>query len=177
MLESARARLRRVEEKDLKLLVKWRNDPEIWKHFFNAFPLYDTAQKAWYEDLRRSQSRVLFVIEDKKSAKPAGTVGLDKIDFRNQSAEFGNLLIGERKFLGRGLAREASSLAVDYAFGHLNLRRVYLYVFKENTAAVKIYEGLGFKREGILREAMFAEGKFKDLLLMSLLKTERKNSA
>lgn len=171
-LRGERALLRGVEPEDLDLLAEWRNAPENWRCFFNPRPILRARQKAWREALLKDESRLFFMIVDLRSGQPAGTIGLDHIDRLNQSAEIGNVLIGERRFRGAGLAREASALLLDFAFSRLNLRRVYLYVFAENKPAVSLYRALGFKREGILREAAFSDGRFKDLLLMAVLKGE-----
>lgn len=166
--------LRRVETSDLDLIADWRNTPAIWQHFFNPLPIIHSRQKQWLKALRQDDSKLLLMIVHRQDRLPIGTIGLDRIDLRNQSAEIGNLLIGNAKYAGRGLAREASALLMDQAFYKMNLRRIYLYVFADNRRAIRLYHSLGFKEEGTLREAIFAEGQFKDLLLMAVLRRDFK---
>lgn len=57
-------------------------------------------------------------------------------------------------------------------FGDLNLRRIFLRVLADNTAAIRLYQSLGFIEEGRLREAVFVDGRYQDLLMMGLLQSE-----
>jgi len=175
MLIGQRVRLRLVEEEDLPLLVTWRNTPLIWACFFNTFPLCMAAQKAWFANLITDQSKQLFMVCTLEGDEPIGTIGLDHIDFANQSTELGNMLIGKQEALGKGYAAEAMELMLCYCFLRLNMNRVCLKVYADNTRAVKLYERCGFSAEGTLREAQFEGGSFKDLLVMSLLRREFKS--
>ncbi|MBI3985471.1 MAG: GNAT family N-acetyltransferase [Lentisphaerae bacterium] len=171
-LRGPRIVLRRVETSDLGLIAAWRNTPAIWRCFFNTLPIAHSQQGKWLKALRLDDSKLLFMIVARRTNRPIGTIGLDHIDQRNQSAEYGNLVIGVSEQRGRGFAREASALLLDFAFSRMNLRRISLYVFAGNQPAVRLYRSLGFKQEGKLRKAVYAEGRFKDLLLMAALKDD-----
>ena len=164
--------LRIVEEEDLPLIVDWRNAPSIWANFFNKFPLSKGKQKDWFERMLKDESRMLFMICTIKEKKTIGTIGLDHIDFGNQTAEYGNILISEQEFTGKGYALEATNILLSYCFLRLNMNRVYLKVLADNSSAIKLYEGTGFIQEGVLREAHFDEGIFKDVIVMSILRKE-----
>jgi RimJ/RimL family protein N-acetyltransferase len=114
----------------------------------------------------------LFIICPVEGNEPIGTIGLDHIDFANQTVEFGNLLIGKQEYKGKGYATEAAELIVSYCFLRLNMNRIYLNVYADNAKAIRLYERCGFKTEGTLREAHFEGGGFKDVLVMSILRRE-----
>jgi RimJ/RimL family protein N-acetyltransferase len=59
-----------------------------------------------------------------------------------------------------------------HAFGTLGLHRVFLQVNVTNQSAIKLYRRLGFVEEGTMRAAAFADGRFVDRLLLSLLSHE-----
>ena len=59
-----------------------------------------------------------------------------------------------------------------FAFDEMNLNRVSLHVFEFNERAIACYEKCGFKLEGRLREAHFADGKYSDELIMGILRHE-----
>ncbi|SDW71287.1 Acetyltransferase (GNAT) family protein [Marininema mesophilum] len=61
---------------------------------------------------------------------------------------------------------------LEYAFGVLNLHRVELDVFSYNERAIHVYEKLGFKKEGILRESLFYDHQYHDSIIMSMLEKE-----
>ena len=73
-----------------------------------------------------------------------GTVSLYRVDMENRSAEFGRLLIGDRRFLGRGLAEDASQQVIEHA-SKLKLKTINLEVKTDNTRAKNLYERLGFR--------------------------------
>lgn len=172
MLSGDRVRLRPVEEADLPLLVEWRNRPDVWLHFFNKFPLSDGGQCTWYKSLIEDRQRLLLIIEALDGRKALGTIGFDRIDPINQVAEYGNVLIAEESFRRRGLAGEATMLLLVYGFQRLNLNRVFLRVLVDNESAIDLYLKCGFKQEGRLRQAVYDEGRFKDILVMGLLRQE-----
>jgi RimJ/RimL family protein N-acetyltransferase len=63
-------------------------------------------------------------------------------------------------------------LALDFAFRELNLHRICLTVFSYNPAAIKLYESLGFTREGVYREHLQRDGQRHDMILYGLLRRE-----
>ncbi|MBM3275242.1 MAG: GNAT family N-acetyltransferase [Candidatus Sericytochromatia bacterium] len=169
MLRGPNVHLRPLEREDLPLLVEWRNDPAAWKFFCNPHPLSLGGQAAFYDRLQANPYRRLFIIATPQG-EAIGTIGLDDIDPVNQSAEFGNLLIGEKAALGKGFAKEATELLIDYAFKRLNVQRLYLNVHADNDRAIKLYEKCMFEHEGRKRRALFRDGVFIDVLMMSRLR-------
>jgi RimJ/RimL family protein N-acetyltransferase len=73
---------------------------------------------------------------------------------------------------GRGIGRQMLTGILDYVFRELKAHRLWLDVFETNTRAQHVYESLGFRGEGILREAIFRDGEFHTQLLMSILDRE-----
>ncbi|SHI68162.1 Acetyltransferase (GNAT) domain-containing protein [Lutispora thermophila DSM 19022] len=63
-------------------------------------------------------------------------------------------------------------LLLDYGFLELNLHRIYLRVFSFNSRAIKLYEKLGFKQEGISREVIYRHGGWHDIIHMAVLQRE-----
>jgi len=52
------------------------------------------------------------------------------------------------------------------------LHRVFLSVREDNTAALGLYEKIGFIREGIMRDSIYKDGKYISLIIMSILEEE-----
>ena len=172
MLVGEHIKLRPVEESDLTLLVEWRNNPAIWASFFNKFPLSHTGQRGWYKAVSEDRSRLFLMIQALDSKEAIGTIGFDRIDPVNQVAEYGNALIALERFKGKGLAREATMLLLEYGFARLNLNRIFLHVLVDNEPATRLYRRCGFREEGQLRQAFYDAGTFKDIMVMGLLKSE-----
>jgi diamine N-acetyltransferase len=173
MLVGEKVILRPLERSDLSLVAAWRNDPEVRKHFFSPYLIAQSGQESWYEDYLRRRDSLIYIVSDREKDARVGMVGLDHIDPRNQSAEYGRMLIADPASRGKGYARDATMTLIHYAFHDLNLHRIYLRVFADNAEALKLYERCGFEREGTERDAVYMGGCFRDVVLMSVLRRER----
>jgi diamine N-acetyltransferase len=103
--------------------------------------------------------------------KLVGSLGFTHIDWRNRASEFG-ILIGDKTYWNRGYGTEAVRLLVQHGFNTINLNRIFLHVFENNPPAIRVYEKAGFVHEGRERQAEFQDGKYIDILVMSMLKNE-----
>ena len=171
MIRGERIFLRPVEQADLAHIVAWRNQPRVLAGLFSYRPISLAQQEQWFVSYLNKQDEMLFIIEVNNKT-PIGTIGLTRIDFRNQRAEFGRLLIGDEAYLRQGYATEATLVLLDYAFSELNLHRVYLEVIADNEPAVRLYHRCHFQIEGRCRDAYFSGGKFHDVLVMGILDQE-----
>lgn len=81
-------------------------------------------------------------------------------------------MIGRKNLLGQGYGREALSLLQKFAFETLNLNRLELEVYDFNERGRRCYASCGFKEEGRLRQKMFKNGKYCDVIVMSVLAEE-----
>lgn len=170
MIKGERVILRAVEERDLPLIARWRNDPEIARFFFSPFPINAGGQKKWYEDLLADGRRIVFMI-DSLEGQAVGMLGLDNIDYRNQQAELGLVVLdpGQRE---RRYAREAVILTIRYAFEELNLHRLVAAMYAFNRRIIEGAQWHGFQEEAVLRQAAFSGGRFHDKVIMGLLREE-----
>jgi len=100
-----------------------------------------------------------------------GFGALHSIAWNNQTGRLA-IGIGEERDRGKGYGREMLDLLLRYAFWELNLHRVGLDVSAYNTAAIRLYEAAGFKREGKCREDVFRDGRRYDRILMGILRRE-----
>ena len=176
MLVGKGVRLRRIEEADLARMVEWWNRPDVWENFLYKFPLSHGGQVIWFKNLFQNQRCLFLIIETIDTRQPVGTIGLDSIDHVNQTAECGNLMIGNNESKGMGFAREATLLLLTYGFYRLNLNRIFLNVLADNVRAIELYKNCGFREEGKLRQAFFDQGAFKDILVMAILRDEYRHA-
>ena len=157
----------------MKSLNKWRNDPELISYLGAPFRYINKeTDDAWFQSYQKSRSsQVRCAIVTERSQNAIGFVNLTDIDPVSLSCEF-HILIGESSRRGKGIGTEATRLMLEHAFGNLNMHRVWLKVLQQNKRAIKVYENLGFKKEGVLREAAYKQGKYHNFLLMSILQRE-----
>lgn len=162
--------LRPLDESDLPALWQQKNDPEV-ADLLGGFGtgMSHADVRDWLEFHRKRSNEVLWAIVGGSADGPLlGHVGLYEIDHRVRQAEFA-VMLGERACWGKGIGKAVTAWAVDYGFSALNLNRVHLSVLADNTRAVGLYEGLGFEHEGVLRQAQFKGGRYRDVVLMSVL--------
>lgn len=167
MSESTRVILRPVMAEDTDLLVTWRNNPLILDTVFEPKPVTREQHLAWYNSLQSTDKRIEFIIQLATTRKPIGRIGLTDIDYRNQKAEY-SISLGDFSEWGKGYGEEASHLILNFGFRQLNLHKIYLKVFATNQRAVQLYYKLGFELEGTLRDEIYKNGCFQDLLYMSI---------
>lgn len=159
--------IRKFDKQDIPNKVRWINDPANNTFLHYDLPLEIGKTEIWYENNKDRTDRYDAVIE--VDGVSVGLIGLLSIDRKNKKAEY-YVTIGERAYLGKGIANKATVLLLEYAFSELRLNRVYLYTEVDNTAAVKSYERIGFKREGVLTDDIFSKGRFVDRYVYGLAK-------
>jgi ribosomal-protein-serine acetyltransferase len=100
----------------------------------------------------------------------AGNIGFNSINWENRKTEIGYWIAPS--FQGRGIVTRACRAFVSYAFGVLRLNRVEIYCGVENARSRRVPERLGFRQEGVLRQAEWLHDHFNDLVLYSMLAAE-----
>lgn len=139
-------RLRLIEEADLPMTLAWRNQDHIRKWFIHSDTLTMEQHTNWFHKYQERENDFLFIIEAKHlNNKPVGQISLYSIDWEKKEAEFGRLMIGEADAIGKGLARTATALLVNFGIQELGLERIYLEVYENNASAIAIYEKCGFE--------------------------------
>lgn len=169
MLKGENIELKLIEEEDIKKRVEWLNAEEGFDTLILEWPLTIAKTKEWFDRQLLDKSKKNFII--KKENLKIGICGLNNIDYKNKKAEL-YILIGEKKERGKGYSKEGLQLLLAYGFHILNLNKIYLYVFEDNIRAQNLYKTLNFKKEGLLREEYLKKNKYKNLLIMSILKKE-----
>jgi len=81
------------------------------------------------------------------------------------------------KVRGRGVGTFAVRGILNYAFYELELHKVYLSVYADNVAAIRLYEKIGFTYEGEFREHIYVKGNYRNLKWFSIMETEHRAHA
>jgi diamine N-acetyltransferase len=189
MIYGERIRLRGMERSDLPRFVTWLNDPEVNIGLAIYPVLSQVEEENWFENIQKKpQAEHPLVIEIRMPRSPVqgeplstpnsrppevdwipiGDCSFFNLDRTNRSCELG-IVIGEKRFWNQGFGTETMGLLLKFGFETLNLHRIYLRVFASNPRAIRAYEKAGFVLEGRLREAVFINGKYVDILIMSVL--------
>lgn len=186
MIMGNRVRLRAIERADLPRFVKWFGDPEV-RDGLELFAPTGEAQEdlASERNLERPTAEQAWAIDAQTTAAAAGlppaaaesawthigSCGFHPVDWRSRAAECG-IAIGDKTQWGKGYGTEAMRTLVGFGFDTLNLHRIMLSVFDDNARAIRCYEKVGFKTEGRLRESNCHNGRYRDALIMAVLRAE-----
>ncbi len=169
-----RIRLRAVEREDVKKFCVWVNDPEVTRHLTLYLPMSTVDEEHWFDSLGKrdpNEKPLVIEIRDGDGWKMIGNCGVFGIDPISRLGELG-IMIGEKDEWNKGYGTETMSLLLRHCFETLNLNRVYLHVYAENLRGKRAYEKAGFVEEGRLREAVYKRGKYDDVIVMSVLRSE-----
>lgn len=162
-------RLRPFRREDIPDKIRWINDPGVNRFLHYELPLEQAKTEAWFEAVQKRSDRYDAVIEADQT--PCGLAGLLSIDRKSRKAEL-YITLGSPEYGGRGVAAEACRKLLAYAFGDLKLNRVYLYTETENLRAQRLFERIGFRKEGCLREEILSHGALADRFVYSILQRE-----
>ena len=158
------------------LYMKWINDFDVTRTLaIGLRPMTWEAEEAWYHNASQNPpGDIGFTIYERATLRPIGNTGLNNIDYRNRTAEFG-IMIGEKDCWGKGYGAETASLMLDYGFTGLSLHNIMLRVYEYNERGIRAYQRAGFKIVGRRRQAHWFGGHAYDIIMMDCLATEFKS--
>lgn len=151
---------------DTDMIVKWRNEDFVRKNFIYRKPFTREGHLNWIRTMVDTGKVIQFIIctgED----EPVGSVYLRDIDETHHKAEYG-IFIGNKEALSKGYGTEAAKLMIQYSFEELRLHKLMLRVLAGNIRAKKSYENAGFVQEAYLRDEVYLEDGYKDVILMAI---------
>lgn len=166
-----------TEEDISKEYISWLNDSEICEGNSHAvFPNNYAKTLAYVKSVTESRTELVFAVRWKKNDMHIGNASIQNINYINRSAEMA-IIIGNKNYWNKGVSTEILALLIEYGFIRLNLNRISAATPLINKGGQQICEKNNMKKEGIMREAMFKNGKYNDVAVYSiLLKDYRKQN-
>lgn len=172
ILKGKKVILRAVEEEDIEMLRELTNSPDFEKMIVGwSFPVSKKDQQKWFEDCKNDLSRIRYTIVTEEDG-PVGMIGLRDIDWKNGSASGLGMRIAKKEIRTKGLATDAWMTLMRYAFYELRLNRINGCALSYNKASLRVCEKVGFKVEGVSRQAAFKNGEYIDIVQMGCLKSD-----
>jgi len=165
MLKGDKIFLRAVELEDSRIISAWLNDRETNINLDIIYPLSRRYADSYVLSAEEENSKRIFII-DNQDRKPIGLFIIDKIKWEYRNCEIG-IVIYDKNSRGKGLGEDALRTGLDFIFNEMNMNLVYLHVLSDNKVALNLYRKLGFEFEGELRERIFKNGKYHNLIVMS----------
>ncbi|MFD0672822.1 GNAT family N-acetyltransferase [Cohnella sp. GCM10027633] len=172
LVEDGAIALRYAKESDLEAYLAYLSDEEMNRLTGSQQPFTRERIEAWLRTIgTESEERADWVIEHRETGELLGEVVLNEIDPINRSA---NIRIGIQgnRHRGQGYGTKAMIHMLRHGFETRGLHRIHLGVYAFNPRAIRVYEKIGFKREGVERDALYMDGRYHDMITMSMLEDE-----
>jgi RimJ/RimL family protein N-acetyltransferase len=163
--------LEALSRADLPQMFEWRNDYRIWSWTRQNDLIDELHHAAWFESQSKDPKIRMYKIVARTGGATSfiGVAGFTSIDFQSRRAEF-SLYIGPQ-FHRRGFGKMALNVLVSHGFTNLGLNVIWGETFDGNPAA-RMFEAVGFVKEGTARQRYWKDGKFVDAHLYSILREE-----
>lgn len=167
-------KLREYRKEDAKLAQKLINNPSIKKNLTTSipFPICEWEEEKWVQSNSAfSSSKYSFAIETLDDNKYIGGCGINTINWLSRTAEIG-IFIGNTDYHSKGYGSDALKVLINFIFNQMNIRKIKLNVYSFNERAIGCYKKLGFQNEGTLRDELFRDGKYYNIVMMGMFKEE-----
>jgi RimJ/RimL family protein N-acetyltransferase len=163
--------IRKWQKGDEQELANQANNKKIFNNLRDLFPhpYTITEAKKWIRfNLNIDPPENMAIIVD---GKVAGGIGIKRMeDIYHLNMEIGYFL-GE-EYWGKGITTEAVRQFVEFVFKTFDIRRIFAPVFEFNIASQKVLEKIGFRKEAILHQSLYKNGKFHNEIIYALLREE-----
>lgn len=175
ILEDHIVRLRPLQIEDVSNLLQIANESGIWEYSFAKGNGVENLTKYIQETIqnRENKKEYPFIVIDKRTNEFAGCTRLSDINLDLQATRLGYTWYGE-KFQGTGLNKHCKYLLFEFAFNQMEMERIGLAAYAENSRSINAMKSVGCVEEGKFREIFPSENNKKrsDAILFSILKKE-----
>lgn len=134
--------LRFIEEKDLPLILEWRNSEKIHSKMLTDHKITWEEHYRWYHCMKEQLIKRNFLFEYNK--KPIGYIGYTEFDEKKHTCSPGAYL-GESIIAPKDAALCLFYTSIEYAFTELNMLKLNTDVFADNKRALKLDKFLGYE--------------------------------
>lgn len=165
--ESERLIFRDIEVDDTDMVLKWRNSEHVVNNFIYRSEVTREDHMNWLHTKVEKGLVRQFIIIEKSSRTPFGSVYFRDIDKENKSAEYG-VFFGVPQMMGKGYGSETAAWAADFFRNEMKFERLLLRVLGRNKVAIKSYESAGFVVDEKMTTTIEIDGQEEELLFMEI---------
>jgi|SRR5208283_345167 len=173
VLEGPRVRLRPLVPTEYPAVFAWYNDPETVAPFdrFSVDTFDEFSQAVGSASEEPTSLAPRFAIERKDEGKVVGVVGHYRA---HPILEYTDVwyVLGDPAARRHGFGRESVQLLTDHLFAATAVERVGATCDVDNAASYRLLEEIGFRREGTLRSALFHHGRWHDVCVYGVTRSE-----
>jgi putative acetyltransferase len=167
VIDGASIRLRAWQDRDIPALKVLRNNVALQAQLLARAQGNDDAQvRRWLEERSTGDDSLLYIIADRENDAALGYLQLTGIEPLDHRAELG--ICVEPQAQGRHVGRDSLMLLLPHVRETRNLRKISLRVRADNASAIRCYQNVGFEQCGLLREHVYIDDAWQDLVLMEV---------
>ena len=148
--------------------MRWRNQPVVVENFIYRKPVSREDHINWLENKVFKGLVHQFIVCRNEDDLPLGSIYLQNFEEENRKAEWG-IYLGEEQAYGKGIGTEAAKLLLNYAFEELGMHKVVSRVLAHNQASIRMNEKAGYVKEAYLKDELFLDGQFEDLIFFGAI--------
>ncbi len=170
-LTGRKVRLRPLVIPDAPRLVQLLSIPEVSRNLRLRTPVSLPAEREFIAALAHATEQLVLGITALDDGRLMGVCGLHQLGDPARQAELGLFLGGPEEW-GKGYGTEVTRLLCAHGFEVMGLNRIWLHVYADNERGLRAYQRVGFRREGVLRQAAVRDGGHVDVVAMGILRRE-----
>ena len=163
------AALRRMRLDDITVVREWRNLPDVARYMYTDHQISEGEHARWFGDALDRPDRMYWIIE--LDGQPVGLANLVDISERHRRASWA-FYLADPAVRGRGVGSFTETFVLEHAFVELRLHKLCCEVLGSNDAVVKMHQKFGFVVDGVLREHIWKDGRFDDVVTLSMTADE-----
>ena len=133
----------------------------------SSWPVSREEQEIWQKNQIGRKDIFRCIIAEKNTENSIGTIILSDTDYKNGVSQVHIKISNE--FRGKGFGTDALNTIVKFAFFELRLNCIYAEILSYNSASIKVFEKCGFRKDGVLRERIYKNGQYCDVITYSIL--------
>jgi RimJ/RimL family protein N-acetyltransferase len=169
VIPGERVILRPPQLDDAARLVEWWSDPRVTCYIPRRHPLSLAAEQERIAKVAGDPNEIYWIVQNNGQA--VGATGIHDIRWREGIGSTGTV-IGQSELWGLGLGTEIMTLRNRYAFTALPFRKLKATYVEGNEASARALASTGYKTVGRLRSESFVDGRWRDVVLLEILREE-----
>lgn len=170
-LTTERLYLRKVIQTDAPFILEGLSNDVLTQfmliHYYSLEEVQE--QMDYYANHYTKNTGYYWLIEELKTSESVGVIGINNISTIHQKAEIGFWCLP--KFWNKGIITQAAKAVIQFCFTQLKLNRIEATVESENLASIATIRKLEFKHEGTFEQYEMNNGKWINLMMFALLKS------
>jgi len=171
MLNGKLVGLTAIEKSDLKQLMDWRNNENFRKYFREYREINISIQESWFDSkVMNDPSTMMFAIRRREDNELLGCCGFVYISWVHRHADLSLYIGWKDAYIDQtGYAEDACKILFRYGFDELGLHKIWTEIYEFDDKKWSLYQSLGFKQDGMLRDNYFYDGRWMGSRMISLL--------